>query len=101
LTSFNLFDKLRYLPTFFGNWTLIIIPTLENMIMKVVCVGNAGAIVPANQCTHVNKEMAFQSYSVRTHCRYTASAGDPDATWIMLTPQGYTIRSANFYTSQF
>jgi hypothetical protein len=34
MTSFNLFDKLRYLPTFFGNWTLDIIPTLENMIMK-------------------------------------------------------------------
>jgi hypothetical protein len=28
MTSFNLFDKLRYLPTFFGNWTLDIIPIL-------------------------------------------------------------------------
>jgi hypothetical protein len=36
MTKFNLFDKLRYLLTFFGNWTLEIIPMLDNMIMKII-----------------------------------------------------------------
>jgi hypothetical protein len=44
MTTFNLFDKMGYLPTFFGNWTLDIIPTLENMIVKVISIDlGAGA----------------------------------------------------------
>jgi hypothetical protein len=40
MTTFYLFDKHRYLSMFFGNWTLDIVPTLDNMIMKVVDYNN-------------------------------------------------------------
>jgi hypothetical protein len=36
MTSFNICDKIRYLPTFFGNWTINIKPTLVIMIVKVI-----------------------------------------------------------------
>jgi hypothetical protein len=55
MTTDNLFDKLSYLPTFFGNWALDIVPTLDNMIMKVI--DNNG--VASNTYTHSNKEMAY------------------------------------------
>jgi hypothetical protein len=61
MTTFNLFDKMRYLPTFFGNWTLDIIPTLDNMIMKVVSVdlGAGVGMQSTNLCTHIRKSAAF------------------------------------------
>jgi hypothetical protein len=96
MTTFNIFDKIRYLPTFFGNWTLEIVPTIDNMIMKVIENNN----IDTN--THINKEMAYQYYGVGTPCYYpVAAVADPSATWIMLTPQSYKITRANFYTSQF
>jgi hypothetical protein len=52
--------------------------------------------------THLNKEMAYQCYSVETQCHYpTAAANDPHATWIMLTPQSYKFSQGNFYISKF
>jgi hypothetical protein len=60
MTTFNLFDKLRYLPTFFGNWTLDIVPTLDNMIMKILDYNN----VDQYSCTNVSKQGAFQCYCV-------------------------------------
>jgi hypothetical protein len=84
MTSVNLFDKLRYLPKFFGNWILAIVPTLDNMIMNVI--DNNG--VETNACTHLNKEMAYQCYGVGTPCYYPAAViADPVATWFKLTPQ--------------
>jgi hypothetical protein len=98
MTTFNLFYKLKYLPSFFGFWTLDIISTLDNMIIKVVD-NNANFI---NDCTHNSKEMAFQCYGVETRCFYpTAAANNLSATWIMLTPQSWKITNANFYISQF
>jgi hypothetical protein len=62
MTTCNLFDKLRYLPTFFGNWTLDIVPTLDNMIMKVVDYNN----VNQYSCSDVLKQAAFQCYGIET-----------------------------------
>jgi hypothetical protein len=61
--------------------------------MKVI--DNNG--VATNTCTHVNKEMAYQCYSVGTQCHYpTAAVADPSATWIMLTPQFYKFQELIF-----
>jgi hypothetical protein len=98
MTTFNLFDKMRYLPTFFGNWTLDIVPTLENMIMKIIRYN----VFDTKGCTHNNKILSAQCYGVGTECYFPTVAGvDPYLTWIMLTPRGYRIAKANFYTSQF
>jgi hypothetical protein len=51
MSTFNIVDKLRYLPTFFGNWTLDIVPTLDNMIMKVIDYNNVNQYA----CTDVAK----------------------------------------------
>jgi hypothetical protein len=60
MTTFNLFEKMRYLPTFFGNWTLDIIPTLDNMIVKVINIGG----VAITQCNHIRRSASFQCYGV-------------------------------------
>jgi hypothetical protein len=64
MTNVNLFDKISILPTFFGNWTLDIIPTLENMIMKDINIGGVSTIT----CTDVKKETKFQCYGVENAC---------------------------------
>jgi hypothetical protein len=60
MTTFHLFDKMRNLPKFFGNWTIDIIPTFDNMIMKVISVGG----VATTQCNHARRSGAFQCYGV-------------------------------------
>jgi hypothetical protein len=97
MTTFNLFDKLRYLPTFFGHWTLDIVPTLDNMSMKVT----EHTLFNQYECTNVSKQAVFQCYGVGTHSDYTDATANGANAWIQLTPQSYTIYSANFYTSQF
>jgi hypothetical protein len=83
MKTFYLFDKLRYLPKFFGNLKLDIVPTFYNMIMKVI--DNIG--INTNTCSNVNKEMAYQCFGVGIPCYYPVATGqDPSATWIMLTP---------------
>jgi hypothetical protein len=97
MTTFNIFDKLRYLPTFFGNWRLDIVPTLDNMIMKVIDYNGVNQYT----CIDVAKQACFQCYGVRTHCMFTTANNAAPAAWIQLVPQSYTIHSANFYTSKF
>jgi hypothetical protein len=97
MSTFNLFDKLRYLPTFFGNWTLDIVPTLDNMIMKVLDYNN----IDQYTCSNVSKQGAFQCYGIGTPCMFTQAAANAPNTSITLIPQAYTIHTANFYTSQF
>jgi hypothetical protein len=103
MTTFNLFDKMRYLQTFFGTWTLDIIPILENMIIKVISidVGAGAGQQTTNLCTHIRKSAAFQFYGVGNPCYYSVGVTDPILTWLKFTPQSYTINKANFYTSQF
>jgi hypothetical protein len=98
MTSVNLFDKIRYLLTFFGNWTLDLVPTLNNMIMKVIDCCSAKNI----ECTDINKELSFHFYAVGINYHYPMNVNDdPHDNWIMLTPQSYKITSANFYISLF
>jgi hypothetical protein len=92
MTTFTLFDNLRYLPTFFGNWTLNIVPTLDNMIMKVLDYNN----VDQYSCTKVSKQGAFQCYDIGTQCMFTTAAGNAPNAWLQLIPQAYTIHSAIF-----
>jgi hypothetical protein len=97
MSTFNLFDKLRYFPTFFGNWTLDIVPTLDNMFMKVIDYN----CIDTYSCFHATKQAYYQCYGVGTQCFYPTIAANTPNTWLMLTPKSYKIHSANFYTSQF
>jgi hypothetical protein len=72
MSTFNIFDKLRYLPTFFGNWTLDIVPTLDNMIMKVIDYNNVNQYT----CTDVAKQAAFQRYVVGTPYVFTTASNN-------------------------
>jgi hypothetical protein len=83
MSTFNLFDKLRYFPTFFGNWTLDIIPTLDNMNMKVV--DNSG--LDQLTCYHSTKQGAYHCYGIGTPCRFTTVPANTPNAWIQLTPQ--------------
>jgi hypothetical protein len=67
------------------------------MIMKVIRVGG----VATTQYNHARRSTAFQCYRVGNACYYYVDGTDPLTQWIMLTPQSYVIREANFYTSQF
>jgi hypothetical protein len=58
MSTFNIFDKLRYLPKFFGNSALDIIPTLDNMIMKVVDFNVEDQL----GCYHPTKQRAYNCY---------------------------------------
>jgi hypothetical protein len=77
MTVLNLFDKMRYLPTFFGNWTLDIIPTLDNMIMKVISIdlGAGAGMQSTNLCSHIRKSASFQCYGVGNRCYYSVGVG--------------------------
>jgi hypothetical protein len=77
MTTFNLFDKLRYLSTFFGNSTLDIIPTLDNMVMKFITVdfGAGAGMQSTNLCTHIRKSASFQCYGVGNRCYYSVGVG--------------------------
>jgi hypothetical protein len=88
---------MRYLPTFFGNLALDIIPTLDNMIIKIISIGGVATI----QCNHIRRFAEFQCYGVENAAYYSVDGTDPITQWIMLTPQSYTITKANYYTSHF
>jgi hypothetical protein len=97
MSTFNLFNKLRYLPTFFGNWTLDIIPTLDNMFIKIISYNRISQL--SNY--HVTKQKVYQCYGLGSEVPYTTTAAGAATAWIKLAPQSYKITSANFYTSQF
>jgi hypothetical protein len=57
--------------------------------------------IDTNTCTHPNKEIAYQCYSIGTQCYYQIEANvKPSVASIMLTLQSWKITKANFYTSQ-
>jgi hypothetical protein len=67
MITFNLLARIRYLLSFFGTWKIELVPTLENMIYKVITYNNFSQ----TSCTHVNKELAFQFYNVGTNLYYS------------------------------
>jgi hypothetical protein len=77
MITFHLLARIRYLPTFFGTWKIEFVPTLENMITKILAfhAGNAGWIYQ-NVCTHNNRELAFQFYNVGTRKYYVIAAAN-------------------------
>jgi hypothetical protein len=97
MSTFNLFNKLRYLQMFFGNWTLDIISTLDNMFVKFISYNRISQ--PDNY--HRIKQKVYQCYGIGTEVPYTTTAANAADAWIKLTPQSYKITSANVYTSQF
>jgi hypothetical protein len=72
------------------------------MVSKVFSWHIAGAIVYQANCTHVNRELAFQFYNVNTKNYYVqAISGDPTAHWIQFSPEHFIIEESYFYTSKF
>jgi hypothetical protein len=61
MTTFNLFTQIRFFPDFFGNWIFEIVPTLDNMVIKVI---NYNGIAMNALNTHANKELAYEFYKV-------------------------------------
>jgi hypothetical protein len=56
MINFNIFPRIRYLPNFFGVWTLEIVPILDKLVCKVIDYNG----VAMNTCTHAWRETAFQ-----------------------------------------
>jgi hypothetical protein len=79
MITFNVFARFRYLPSFFGIWTLEIVPILDNMVYKVIDYHD----IAANTCAHVNKETVFQFYNMNigVYLPYIA-ADNPLEHWI-------------------
>jgi hypothetical protein len=48
MTTFNIFARIRHLPCFFGVWTLEIVPSLDNMVCKVIDYNG----ITTSTCTH-------------------------------------------------
>jgi hypothetical protein len=67
------------------------------MIMRVISVGG----ITPTMCNHLRKSAAYQTYGVGNAVFYSVDGTDPLTQWIMLTPQSFTIKKANYYTSQF
>jgi hypothetical protein len=98
MSTFNLLARLRYLPTFFGTWKIELVPTLENMVSKVI---KYNAILQTAD-VQAGEELAFQFYNVNTKNYYSrTNNGNPVDHWIQFAPEHYVIEEAYFYTSKF
>jgi hypothetical protein len=98
ITTSNIFICIRYQPIFFGVWTLEIVPTLDNMICKVIDYHG----VAMNTCTHARQEPAFQFYNLNNKTYFPSSAGtDPLAHWIQFQAGNNQILLAEFYSPEF
>jgi hypothetical protein len=53
--TFKIFPHIRYLPDFFGVWTLEIVPTLDKMVFKLINYNDRAV----NIDSHANREAAF------------------------------------------
>jgi hypothetical protein len=97
MTTFKLLARLRCLPTFFGTWKIELVPTLENMVSKIISYDAGANKILQTSCKHVNRELAFQFYNVNTHNYYVqATAGDPITHWIQFAPEHYVIEETYF-----
>ncbi|GMO19384.1 MAG: hypothetical protein Ta2E_10290 [Mycoplasmoidaceae bacterium] len=63
MTIFNLLSRIRYLPTYFGTWKIEIIPTLDNMVSKVV---DYNGLSIYNPNAHANCHLQLKIYNVGT-----------------------------------
>jgi hypothetical protein len=54
MTTFSLFARIRYLHPFFDIWTLDIIPTFDNLVVKVIGDSNIAIL----NCSNDNKKSA-------------------------------------------
>jgi hypothetical protein len=96
MTTFNIFARIRYLPSFFGVWILEIVPTSDNMVCKVLDYNR----IAVNTCTANRKDLAFNFYNVNNiaYFGYTAAV-DRLNHWIQFQERNYQIRNTEFYSA--
>jgi hypothetical protein len=86
MTTFNIFTRIRYLPRFFGVWTLEIVPILDNMVWKVIDHNS----IAMNTYAHTRREAAFQFFNVNNKAYFPYLVGDDVLEhWIQFQTENY------------
>jgi hypothetical protein len=96
MDTFDLLCRIRYIPSFFGNWHIHIIPTLNNMIY--MWDGNAEAHTLID---NYNKHSSAEWFSYGQEMPDGPTDSPQPQAQFTVQDQGYAITELYFHTAQF